>query len=789
MALRRCYGCMSLVEEAVCPHCGYSIEQNNDTNQLPVGTLLKNQYLIGRVLGHGGFGITYIGWDVYLEMAVAIKEFYPSSAVNRDTTQSLSVRVNLADSAQHYEQSRERFLREAKTLAKLSNVPEIVGIQGYFTDNNTAYIIMEYVRGVDLRHYVLQRGGRIAPGEVLQLMEPVLLALEQVHQAGLVHRDISPDNIMLQPGGRTKLLDFGAVRDVGDSDADIDLSHSTEAILKHGFAPMEQYRSRGNLGPWTDEYGLCASMYYCMSGRVPPDAPSRAMDEAHPDWASIQGLTDVQRRALEKGMSMRAKERFCSMEALHKALYEGLMPDSDVAPQPDPNRKTDGDTIHDQVRRPRIGLILLILLLIVGGAGALWYFGDAYLPEEIRMSAVIPQFEETLRDIGVPLPERENEPPAAETMPVETNPADPTELAQQETLAPETEPPVPETEAPVQDSVSSESNEPWMDNVLRKRPLSTLSAELASITTVKFADTLEDAPYNAVDVSRNGDGSVLAWGKWSNGYHVTIAAEGGVNGRDACSYLFSGCANLQSVEFGDAFHADQTTSMEYMFSGCGILQSVDLEYLSTGNVTTMRSMFSNCSFSSLDLRHFDTRNVQDMSSMFSGCSMKTLQIDTWDTRSLQDMSSMFSGCDRLITVGVSDWDVSGVVDMAYAFSGCNALNKLDVTDWDVSNVEDFSSAFYYCNSLTSLDVAAWNVGSARTMTNMFGYCSTLDYLDVENWNVSNVTNMSGMFKACESLDPLELTKWDISRVRYYEGFMDNGSMINGAYWTYFFQNR
>ena len=788
MALRRCYGCMNLVEEAVCPHCGYSIHQNNDSNQLPVGTLLKNQYLIGRVLGHGGFGITYIGWDVYLEMVVAIKEFYPSSAVNRDTTQSLSVRVNMADAAHHYEVSRERFLREAKTLAKLSNVPEIVGIQGYFTDNNTAYIIMEYVRGVDLRNYVLQRGGSIPAEEVFRLMEPVNRALEKVHAEGLVHRDISPDNIMLQPGGRAKLLDFGAVRDVGDSDADIDLSHSTEAILKHGFAPMEQYRSRGNLGPWTDEYGFCASMYYCMSGRVPPDAPSRAMDEAHPDWDSIPGLTPVQRAALERGMSMRAKERFCSMEALHRALYEGQMDNPGPIPGPGPMPEPDPEPVVK--KKNRGGIVVLILLLLLVGAGAFWYFGGEYLPKEIRMETVVPQIEELLEDVGIPLPKREDTPPATETPePAVTEAPEETVSDVPETEAPETEPPVQETEPSIPDSVITESNEPWNDNVLRKRPLAQLNAELASITTVTFKDTLEGAPHNAVDVSQAGNGSVLAWGKWSNGYHVTIAAEEGINGKDACAYLFSGCANLQSVDFGDSFHTDQATSMEYMFSGCRILASVNLEYLSTGNVTTMRSMFSGCTFSSLDLRHFDTRNVRDMSSMFSGCSLKTLQIDTWNTQSLEDMSSMFSGCDRLTTIGVDDWDVSKVTDMAYAFSDCNGLNKLDVSDWNVSRVEDFASTFYYCNSLTKLDVSEWNVSSARTMANMFGYCSTLDYLDVANWDVSNVTNVSGMFKACESLDPLELNTWDISRIRYYEGFMDNGSMINGAYWTYFFQNR
>ena len=321
MEQHRCYGCMEMITEEVCPHCGYSLHQNNHSNQLPVGTMLRDQYLVGRVLGQGGFGITYIGWDTYLEEPVAIKEFFPTSAVSRDSALSQTVRVNATTTEKFYSGSLDRFLREAKTLAKLRNIPEIVGIMSFFPANNTAYIIMEYVQGTDLRRYAKRRGGKLPADELLAILEPVAKALDAVHKAGLVHRDISPDNIMIRPDGTPKLLDFGAVRDSGSEDADIDLSHSTEAILKHGFAPVEQYRARGNLGPWTDEYGFCASIYYCLTGQVPPDALARMTDDLHPDWQSAPGLTPQQRFALEKGMSIRAKDRFGSMKALCDELY------------------------------------------------------------------------------------------------------------------------------------------------------------------------------------------------------------------------------------------------------------------------------------------------------------------------------------------------------------------------------------------------------------------------------------------------------------------------------------
>ena len=329
--MRRCLGCMKMTDQPVCPHCGYPADAANEPHQLPAGTMLRGQYLVGRVLGQGGFGITYLGWDQDLERLVAIKEFFPSATVNRDVSISQHVKVNTTHMVQGYEASLERFLREARALAMLTDVPEIVGIYGSFRENNTAYIVMEFVKGTELAKMVQKRGGRMGAQETLKILKSVVYALDTVHKAGLVHRDISPDNIILHPTGGAKILDFGAVRAVENPNAEQDLNKSTEAIVKHGFAPMEQYRSRGGIGPWTDEYALCATIYYCLTGRVPPDAVSRSMGEAHPDWQSIPGLTQRQQAALEKGMSVLAKDRFPSVAELATELYAE---DSAQAPSP-----------------------------------------------------------------------------------------------------------------------------------------------------------------------------------------------------------------------------------------------------------------------------------------------------------------------------------------------------------------------------------------------------------------------------------------------------------------------
>ena len=331
MELHRCPGCMGTTENAVCERCGWPLGKNNEIHQLPVGTKLRGQYSVGRVLGQGGFGITYLGWDDYLDLPVAIKEFYPNAMVARECSVGNTVHCITEQVLPNYGVSKERFLREAKALAKLREVPEVVDIYAFFEENGTAYIIMEYVKGTDLATYIDRTGGRLSPEETFRILKPVMAALDKVHQADLVHRDISPDNIMLHPRGGAKLLDFGAVRQVEDAQIGVELARSTEAILKHGFAPAEQYKSRGDLGPWSDEYAMCATVYYCLTGRVPPQAVERMLEEAEVSF-DIPGLPKHQQKALEKGMAIRAKDRHGSMKKLMDALFPAEVP----APAPAP---------------------------------------------------------------------------------------------------------------------------------------------------------------------------------------------------------------------------------------------------------------------------------------------------------------------------------------------------------------------------------------------------------------------------------------------------------------------
>jgi len=325
------------VSSPVCEHCGFEEGTRNAPHQLQIGTVLREQYRIGRVLGQGGFGITYLGWDLYLDTAVAIKEYYPSGAVMRDAAVSTTV-SDVSGNGERFRANRERFLREAKVLARFSQVPEVVQVRNFFLDNNTAYIVMEYVEGITLKQYVKNSGGRISAPETLRILKPVIRTLARVHEAGIVHRDISPDNIMMVPGGKAKVLDFGAGRDVSGAAVNKELTKSTEAILKQGYAPIEQYQKRGALGPWTDVYALCATIYYCLTGEVPPDSPARMMGYENISFDAL-GLSEAQQAALDHGMALRTEERTASMEQLYRELYGETSVPVPVQPAPVSRKK------------------------------------------------------------------------------------------------------------------------------------------------------------------------------------------------------------------------------------------------------------------------------------------------------------------------------------------------------------------------------------------------------------------------------------------------------------------
>ena len=282
------------------------------------GTRLIGHYTIEGVLGQGGFGITYLGIDELHEKKVAIKEFFPQGIVTRNIEYQDTVTVTFVGEKENYEKGKERFLKEARTMAKFSKDKGIVKALDFFEINNTAYIVMEYLEGVTLKQY-LRENKRIAAEDLVELLVPLIEALDEIHSQGLIHRDISPDNIMVLPDGRIKLMDFGAARDYTEFG-----EKSLSIVLKPGYAPPEQYQTHGVQGPWTDIYALCATMYKCITGENPPDAIERVMDD-HLKKISAFGIPVLPQieEAIIKGMSVAANDRYQNVGDFCEDLYGG----------------------------------------------------------------------------------------------------------------------------------------------------------------------------------------------------------------------------------------------------------------------------------------------------------------------------------------------------------------------------------------------------------------------------------------------------------------------------------
>ena len=260
--------------ETFCSECGRpygSVE--TEPFALKPGTILDGKYLVGEMLGQGGFGITYIGFDLLLEQKVAIKEYYPMSTgmVSRENSTTV-VWSSAVMQKSGMEKGFDSFLKEARKMAKLGGISGVVGVKSVFIQNETAYIVMDFIEGETLLKK-LQREGPMDYGTCISLMTPIMQALAEVHKHGIIHRDISPDNIMVQSDGKLILLDLGAAKDLDIQGKDGNVQ-SSQMVAKHGFSPVEQYGQAGKIGPWTDVYAMAATIYYCCTGVLPPPPPT-----------------------------------------------------------------------------------------------------------------------------------------------------------------------------------------------------------------------------------------------------------------------------------------------------------------------------------------------------------------------------------------------------------------------------------------------------------------------------------------------------------------------------------
>lgn len=332
MEINKCMGCMSDFRGYPCPVCGFDPGKvTGNEYALPLQSILASKYLVGRVLGQGGFGITYIGLDMTLERKVAIKEYYPAGQVSRAPGTRALTWYTSSNASQARQEGMELFLKEARKMARLDDIPGVVKVREVFQENATAYIVMDFVEGQTLKS--LLKNGPLPWEKAKDIFRPAIQAMEKVHQAGLVHRDLSPDNLMITPDGNVKILDLGAAKDLS-----VNSGASSMQVAKGGFSPFEQYTQRGGSGSWTDVYAMAATIYYTLTGIIPPVAMDR-IEEDTIRW-DLPGLTALPASALEslkKAMAIMAKQRTQTMAELEQGLFaEVKQPDPKPQPKPEP---------------------------------------------------------------------------------------------------------------------------------------------------------------------------------------------------------------------------------------------------------------------------------------------------------------------------------------------------------------------------------------------------------------------------------------------------------------------
>ena len=684
MEIRRCMKCMHALAagETVCPECGRPYGSvKAESFALKPGTILDGKYLVGEMLGQGGFGITYIGFDLLLEQKIAIKEYFPMSTgmVSREG-RSTVVWSDAIMQKSGVEKGFDSFLKEARKMAKLRSIPSVVGVNSVFIQNETAYIVMDFIEGETLLKK-LQREGPMDYGTCVSLMTPIMQALSEVHKHGIIHRDISPDNIMVQNDGRLILLDLGAAKDLDIQGKDGNMQ-SSQMVAKQGFSPVEQYGRDGKIGSWTDVYAMAATIYYCCTGVLPPSATDRMIEDT---LTCRPRLTKEQFDVLAFCMNVLPQKRPQNMDALLQIVTHpaGKTPPVRDVPKTEPVRP---ETRNLQPPKPDPGRPLP-KWLIPGIAAAV---------------AVIALIISVGSGGKKSTPASSVKAPAAQTVATEPAPTAPMEVR---------------TMAAAELAFDEDAFFWGQERYMRK-----------DVKTLTFQSSLQNVPSSAWDVSEAGDGSVLAW--MDNG-DLYVAADGAIAPNSDASWLFHKFVNLKTINFGNCFVTSSVTRMSGMFGGCSSLTGLDLSCFETSAVTDMYGVFSSCgSLTHLDLTSFDTSNVTDMSSMFDGCrSLTSLDLTSFDTSSVTDMGSMFNDCMSLPHLNLTSFDTSKATDMAFMFSGCNSLTRLDLSNFDTSNVTNMLWMFGLCYDLTSLNLSSFDASAVTKMDDIFTRCDVLTDLN------------------------------------------------------------
>lgn len=694
-----CIRCMRpIVNGAYCTYC----ESKGNTNRedpyaLPCGEMLQDgKYLIGRVMGKGGFGITYLGMQMNIGQKVAIKEYCPRHNVVRDANAST---LTWNTTERERRDNCNAFVSEARAMAKAGSIPNVVRVNDIVEENNTAYIVMQFIEGRTLKEEV-ERSGAMTAIDCVCLLRPVIHALGEIHRKGMLHRDVSPDNIMIDTRGDVWLLDLGAAKGTGSTVAEENSGFAAQLLVKPGYSPPEQYEPNGNVGPWTDVYSMCATIYFCLTGKHPPDVRKRETGQA---LFLPSGIEKPFVRALFAGLRMKTDERIYGMDDLEKEFDNAL--GEAVKSELVAGKKT-AYTLPNQDSASSSSTFTMTVEPIE--TAVLW-------SDQKRKADTTPKYEPvfTVNNPEVPISTKQE---------IQQN--------RQKTVRKKPWKTIALTLAAIlvlsaivcivssfrisshnmlrEDNPFNEINiEGWESlwdvvtimGKVNDYPVFGSKYKRSEIDSIHFVGTLKDAPEDKWNVSSNGN-AVFAWvQKIDTGlYALYIGAEGGVVAPKNCAGLFAGYNNVKNIEFGNTFRVNPANNLQGMFYNCCSLSELDVSRISTGRAEDMSWMFFACSeLQNINVSKLHTWNAKNMRAMFAFCTnIQTLDLKKWKTGKVVDMSLMFSCCYSLENVNVSNFDTRNVTNMDAMFESCNSLEELDISSFDYSSVQsadDFVNRF------------------------------------------------------------------------------------------------
>ncbi len=691
MEVNRCMKCMTELKSSggYCPNCGH---KNGSEAAIPFAmkpnTILHGRYLVGCVIGQGGFGITYIGYDLVLNSRVAIKEYFPRSMGSRNNSVGNSISWDVTgEMFDSLKRGRTSFINEARKMARVSDIPEVVRVIDAFEENGTSYIVMDYVEGETLKSYI-KRNGIMSFDEVVGMLLPLMKGLARLHRMGIVHRDISPDNIMIRTDGSVRLLDLGAAKDISAGDA-------SQLVVKKSFSPFEQYSGNGSTGPWSDVYSFAATMYYCITGACLPEAIDRIMnDKASLDVKMKKPLTPAQKSAMARALAPAPEKRTRNMDEFIAGLTGGaVQPSQGLQNGPMPYKNPERP--QNKNKRPLIIAASVLAVCIIGMVTGMFIYrgiGGSSSGSRVTDTSWVNNVMCGSSDVST-------------DEYVLTN----NSYTRNDIVS-----------VTFTDTLKNKNETAW----------DVSGAKNGSVMAWVEPAEKSGGKYNLYIGANGGingkDAAEDLFYNYENVLEINFNGCFRVDEAESLSRMMYNCSSLTQADM-TGFNTSKCTDFNSMFAFCESLKSIDVTGFDTSNADSMMDMFDYCSsLEELDVSGFNTSKVTNFGSMFSSCEkLKSIDVTGFDTSSAKDMSGMFSFCRSLESIDVSGFNTSNAERMSFMFCFCDLLKTIDVSGFDTSKVKDMSNMFADCKALSSIDVSGFALMEDVDITDMFEYCNSL----------------------------------------------------------------